>query len=121
MVTATNFKSTKLLGCKIGENLNEIDGTFTFPDYSYDIFCTLDAYHMPALAHNALRDLKVLLDENDDPVQWKYIQHLHEEQLEEGLKFGNKLSNDHTAFPRHKMNVRVAAQTSVAPYCSGCN
>ena len=36
--TATNFKSMKLLGCKLGENLNEIDGTFTFPGYSYDIF-----------------------------------------------------------------------------------
>ena len=43
--TATNFKSMKLLGCKIGENLNEIVGTFTFPGYSYDIFFTPDACH----------------------------------------------------------------------------
>ena len=79
--TATNFKSMKFLGCKIGENLNEVDGTFTFPGYSYDIFFTPDACHMLKLARNALSDSKVLLDENDDPVQWKYIQHLHEEQL----------------------------------------
>ena len=32
----------------------------------------------------------------------------HNEQLEEGIKFGNKLSNAHIAFHRHKMN---AAQT----------
>ena len=107
--TATNFKSMKLLGCKIGENLNEIDGTFTIPGYSYDIFFTPDACHMLKLARNALSDLKVLLDENDDPVQWKYIHHLHEEQLEERLKFGNKLSNAHIAFHRHKMNVRIEA------------
>ena len=68
--TATNFKSTKLLRCKIGENLNEIDGTFTFPGYSYDIFFT-PACHMLKLARNARSDLKVLLDENGDPVQWK--------------------------------------------------
>ena len=61
--TATNFKSMKLLGCKIGENLNEIDGTFTFPGYSYDIFFTPDACHMLKLARNALSDLKVLLDD----------------------------------------------------------
>ena len=44
--TATNFKSMKLLGSKIGENLNEIDGTFTFPGYSYGIFFTPGACHM---------------------------------------------------------------------------
>ena len=96
---------------KSKELLKDIDGTFTFPGYSYDIFITPDACHMLKLARNALSDLKVLLDENDDPVQWKYIQHFHEEQLEEGLKFGNKLANAHIAFHRHKMNVRIAAQT----------
>ena len=109
--TAANLKSMKLLGCKIGEHLNEIDGTFTFPGHSYDICFTPDACHMLKLACNALSYLKVLLDEKDDPVQWKYIQLLHEEQLEEGLKFGNKLSNAHIAFHRHKMHVRIAAQT----------
>ena len=85
----------KLLGCKIGENLHEIDGTFTFPGYSHNIFFTPGACHMLKLARNALSDLKVLVDENDNLIQWNYIQHLHEEPLEEGLKFGNKLSNVH--------------------------
>ena len=32
-------------------------------------------------------------------------------QEQEGLKLGNKLSNNHLQFEKHKMNVRVAAQT----------
>ena len=32
-------------------------------------------------------------------------------QANEGLKFANKLSNHHIEFERHKMNVRLAAQT----------
>ena len=36
--TSTNFKTMKLLGCKIGENLQEIDGAFTFPGYKHNIF-----------------------------------------------------------------------------------
>ena len=61
----------KLLGCKIGANLNGINGAFTFPGYSYDLVFTPDACHMLKLARNALSDLNVFLDENADPVQCK--------------------------------------------------
>ena len=47
----------------------------------------------------------------DQRIEWKYFQLLHEVQLEEGLKFGNRLSKSHMEFQRHKMNVKVAAQT----------
>ena len=35
---------------------------------------------------------------------------LHQVQQNEGLKFGNKISNSHVSFHRNKMNVRLAAQ-----------
>ena len=37
-------------------------------------------------------------------IKWQYIE-------EEGLVLGNKLSKAHTDYTKHKMNVRVAAQT----------
>ena len=36
---------------------------------------------------------------------------LHEIQQSEGLKFANRMSTQHIEFQRHKMNVRIAAQT----------
>ena len=36
---------------------------------------------------------------------------LHNEQLAEGLKFGNKSSIKYVAYHRHNINVRIAAQT----------
>ena len=47
------------------------------------------------------------------------IEFLHEEQLEECLKFGNKLSNAHICFYRHKMNVRIAVETLSSSVASG--
>ena len=40
-----------------------------------------------------------------------FIRLLHEEQIDKGLKFGNKLSSCHINYHRHKMNVSIAAQT----------
>ena len=44
-------------------------------------------------------------------MEWKFIRLLHEEQIKQGLKFGNKLRSRHINYHRHKMNVSIAAQT----------
>ena len=84
--TVTNFKLVKLFGCKIRENMNDINGTFTFPGYSYDLFFTPDTCHMLKLARNALNVLKVLLDADNNPIQWKFVEFLHLDQLKEGYR-----------------------------------
>ena len=89
--TTTNFAAMKLFGCKFGKSLNAINGEFTFEDYEYNLYFFPDPPHMLKLGRNALAE--------------------HDVQVVEGLKFGNKLSSMHVRYQRHKMNVRLAAQT----------
>ena len=107
--TPTNLSTMKKLGCNIGQTLDDLDGTFTLNGTKY--LFTPDPPHMLKLARNALSDLRVFIDGDGHKIQWKYITMLHDEQKEEGIKFGNKLSAKHVFYHRYKMNVRLAAQT----------
>ena len=100
--TTTNFSALKKFGCKLGDSLDSIDGVFT-PHAAHMLT------HMLTLARNALSDYEVFIDENGGRVEWKFIRLLHEEQIERGLKFGNKLSSRHINYHRNKMNVSIAA------------
>ena len=66
---------------------------------------------MLKLARNALASLSSFTDSNGGEVKWIFFQNLNTIQEEEGLKLGNKLSSQHLQFEKHKMNVRLAAQT----------
>ena len=63
---------------------------------------------MLKLARNALCHLGCFVDGQKRLVEWKYFELLHQVQQNEGLKFGNKISNSHVSFHRNKMNVRLA-------------
>ena len=66
---------------------------------------------MLKLGRNALGELKVLTDADGNKIEWKFINNLHQEQLNEGLKLGNKLSKKHIIYQKNKMKVNIAAQT----------
>ena len=86
-------------------------GKFSFDNYDWDIYFTPDVCHMLKLARNALCHLGCFVDGQKRLVQWfKYFELLHQVQQNEGLKFGNKISNSHVSFHRNKMNGRLAAQ-----------
>ena len=99
---STNFAAMKLFGCRIGNQLEEINGAFHFENYKWVIYFTPDMPHMLKLGRNALSDMKVILDENDEKIEWKFLEQLHYEQVEQGLRFGNKLSTAHINYHRHK-------------------
>ena len=46
--TSTNFSTMKMLGCRIGKSLEDIDGTFMFD--SHELYFTPDPVHMLKLA-----------------------------------------------------------------------
>ena len=50
-------------------------------------------YGMLKLARNAFSDLKVFYDRDGEAIEWKFIESLHNEQIGEGLKFGNYLKS----------------------------
>ena len=66
---------------------------------------------MLKLAHNAPADVKVFIDDEKNVIKREHIKSLHKIQEKEGLKFGNIFNLGHIGFQRHKMNVKVAAQT----------
>ena len=107
--TNANLECMRKFGCEIGNKVEELNGLFEFNDNQ--VFFTPDACHMLKLARNALADVKEFRDEEGRLIKWKHLQVLHSLQEKEGLKFANKLSKSHVQFHRHKMNVRIAAQT----------
>ena len=109
----SNTASMRKFGCKLGNTLSKIDGLFTFEynGLTRSLYFTPDADHMLKLARNTIADLGVLVDGQGLSIDWRFIVKLHELQVDEGFRFGNKLSKKHIAFQRHKMNVSIAAQT----------
>ena len=79
--TTVNLNAIKLFGCKFGASVETIKGTFYHESHVDCIYFVAD----PTL--------------------------LHDEQMKQGLKFGNSISNQHIAYHRNKMNVKIACQT----------
>ncbi len=55
--------------------------------------------------------LGTIVDAEGNAIRWQHIEELQKLQELEGLNLGNKLSSNHLKFQKHKMNVRLAAQT----------
>ena len=88
-----------------------LQSKFRHPVQSHDVFAILDPYHMLKLARNSLIDLGCILSPADKRIEWKFIKQLYQQQDQEGLKIGNKLSNIHIQYQKNKMKVALAAQT----------
>ncbi len=110
-----NQETAKKLGCK----LSAIDMIpyFAHPCHPDDkVYVVMDVCHMVKLMRNTLADYKVLRWDEDDGtskyIKWFYIEKLHEiQEGEQHLLLGNKLKKKHIEWDKHKMNVRLAAQT----------
>lgn len=60
---------------------------------------------------NALADLSVILDGDNNRIEWRYIKALALLQQDEGLRLGNKLRTIHIDYKKMIMKVFLAAQT----------
>ena len=67
--TSTNFSTLKRFGCKIGNQKELLDGTFSYKGKT--ILFTPDYPHMLKLGRNALAELKVFIDSNSDKIESK--------------------------------------------------
>lgn len=105
--TSVNLSTFQQLGCQFGTTYDKIHSKFEHPTTGEDVFVILD----PCLARNALAHLGTIIDSEGEKIKWEYFQQLYIIQEENGLKMGNKLSSNHIKFEKHKMNVRLAAQT----------
>lgn len=102
---STNIATLELLGANI-----------PFQPYFYSnilnckVYTLLDPAHMIKLARNAFaRDL--LIDTDNSPISWKFIENLFDLQKREGLKLANKITAAHvTEWDKRKMKVSLATQ-----------
>ena len=109
--TSVNLSTFEQLGCQFGSTYNTFKTKFPHPTTGEDVFVIADPCHMLKLARNALAFLGTITDDKGQTIQWDYFRELNKLQQQEGLKMGNKLSLNHIKFEKHKMNVRLAAQT----------
>ena len=109
--TAVNLHTFESLGCNFNGTYDEMRSSFTHPTTGEDVFVILDPCHMLKLARNALAQLGSFKDGKENIIKWSYIEQLQNLQMEEGLNLTNKLTSNHLNFHKHKMNVRLAAQT----------
>lgn len=118
-----NISMAKLFGCEFnGQNAS----TFKLKDGPYKdktLIITLDPCHAIKLVRNAFAKKRIIIDENGEEINWKFLERLVELQEAEELHLGNKLSKAHTEFKNQIMKVRLATQLmsdSVADAISYC-
>ena len=109
--TAVNVKTFELLGCKFVANYDDMVTSFKHPTTGEEVFAILDPCHMLKLARNVLEAYGSFVDGKSNKIKWQHIKELEKLQENEGLTLGNKLSSQHVELQKHKMNVRLAAQT----------
>lgn len=115
---STNFTAVELLGCEV-KDAKRLKPTFKHPhpNAQYEVTCIVDPSHVIKLVRNQFEAKKEFLDENDQLIQWQFLEQLNILQNEEGIHLGNKLSKRHIHFKNQIMKVKLATQllsTSVA-------
>ena len=109
--TAVNLCTFEIIGCSFTGTYDEMQSSFPHPTTGEDVFAILDPSHMLKLARNALAQLGSFVDSEGNDIKWSHMEHLQNLQVKEGLNLANKLTTNHLKFEKHKMNVRLAAQT----------
>lgn len=106
----TNVSTLKLLGCKIGNNYDDIESWLEHPVTRSKVYYIPDACHMLKLARNILAN-NYVLESDTGYIRWDHIRNLFKVQKELTLKLANKLSMAHVNWHNNKMRVQYAAQT----------
>lgn len=84
---------------------------FNNPSNNDKIHIILDPSHMIKLIRNTLARNKVLYDDNNSKIEWKYFEELERFRNERGYTLTHKLSKKHIQWFRAPMRVGLAAET----------
>ncbi|KAK7912777.1 hypothetical protein WMY93_012988 [Mugilogobius chulae] len=117
MVVAVNSSWKIPIAYFLINNLNELETSldvmnmkpfFYHPeDQSQKIHVLLDGCHKLKLMRNVLSSEKVLVRDDGQLIQWKYIEELHKVQRAKGLLLCNKLKMTHIKWRSQKMKVAL--------------
>lgn len=109
-----NIKMAEILGADFYND----QPYFASPTNASDkIYCIFDPPHMLKLSRGCLKHHQ--LYHNQKPLDWKFIERLHEMQRNRNINLGNKLTAMHLNFHAKPMNVRLAAETLSASVANG--
>ncbi|CAH1738656.1 unnamed protein product, partial [Aphis gossypii] len=108
---SSNINMAKQLGCNF--NIKTLKSEFEFKKDNNSIkkiYIFPDPAHMIKLVRNTFGEKKILLDSNNNEINFSYLQKLLILQENEGLHLGNKLRKQHIIFFKQKMKVKLATQ-----------
>lgn len=105
-----NVPMCEILGANLDVFSDHFKPFINNPSNNEKIYITPDACHMEKLVRNTLASKKVFYDANNNRIEWRYIEALHEYTLNHDFRT-HKLTKKHVHFKRNIMNVRIAAQT----------
>lgn len=108
----TNFAMCKILGANLNVSDNNFQPYFINPyDGTSIVYLIADPSHMEKLMRNLLGNHKVLLDENENQIEWSLFVNLQKISTYGNL-LTHKLTQKHTKeWARNKMNVRLVCET----------
>ena len=109
--TTVNMSMFRELGCHFTTSLDTMVTKFQHPSEDYFVYAILDPCHMLKLARNALGHLGSFLDKDKNIIRWSFFSSLNKIQESEGFQMANRFTSKHLMFQKHKMNVKLAAQT----------
>lgn len=119
--TVTNISTLRLLGCNL--QFDTLKPYFEHPATKEKVFAFLDPPHILKLVRNTFGKCKVMKDDAEKEINWKYLEELHKLQTLETFHLSNKLTIKHMYFQKQKMKVKLAAQLiskSVADVLTFC-
>lgn len=106
---SANITMCKLLGA--GFIRNDFRPYITLPNTTDKMYVFLDPSHMLKLVRNTLGRLKVLFDDKDQKIEWRYFEELERFRSEKGYILTHKLTKKHIQWYRNPMRVHLATET----------
>lgn len=105
----SNLTMCKLMGANF--DVEDMKPYILHPTKNEKIYILLDICHMVKLIRNTFAAKRVLYDENDEKIDWAYLERLDNFQKEKGFHLANKLRQSHIQWVRQKMKTSLAVQT----------
>lgn len=105
---ATNISMCNLLGASFSQD--DFRPYFCYPSETQKTYIILDPSHMIKIVRNTIGRNKILYDDENEKIEWKYFEQL-ENYRKKGYVLTHKLTKKHIEWTRAPMKVILATQT----------
>lgn len=107
---AANGSMCAILGANLDVYSSSLQ-TYFYTKRNNKVNIFFDICHMEKLIRNTLGRNKVLYDEHENAIEWKYFEKLLEIGSTDGMSLTHKMNASHLQWQRKCMNVKIAVQT----------